>query len=98
MSCALDDQGLAQQLDRFAAIGQHSLWARRERRELTVVLDHDLDDRLLHQALDIEKGCCPFFAVIWKEETRELTIAAREQHADMLEGIADAFGVQPSFV
>ncbi len=97
MTCALDDQALARQLDRFAAIGRHALWARREPGELTAVLDHDLDDRLLREALEVEKNCCPFFAVIWEAETRQLTIAARDEHAEVLERIADAFGMQPAF-
>ena len=95
MTCALDERALAVQLGRFARIGEHALWSRRDANELTVVLDHGLDDALLHEALAIEKGCCPFFAVIWRPQTRELTIAAREEHLPMLDRVARAFAVEP---
>ena len=48
-SCALDDQALAEQFDRFGELGGHALWARRLPTELTVVLEADLDDGLLRQ-------------------------------------------------
>ena len=96
MTCALDDQALAQQLTRFERIGRHAVWARRFASELTVVLDAGLDDALLRETLTIEKACCPFFALIWNDSTRELTIAAREHHEPVLDRIAQALGHEPA--
>jgi hypothetical protein len=96
MTCALDDAALAEQLDRFRRIGEHALWVRRLPGELTVVLEADLDDELLTETLAVERGCCPFFALIWDERTRQLTIAAREQHQAAFERIAEAFRPAPA--
>ena len=95
MSCALDDQALAEQLDRFRRIGRHAIWARRLPTELTLVLETDLDEELLSETLSVERACCPFFALIWDETTRQLTIAAREQHQAAFEGIVEAFRTAP---
>jgi hypothetical protein len=94
MTCALDDRALEEQFARFGAIGDHVLWSRRLATELTVVLDPSLDDDLLAETLAVERGCCPFFALIWDEATRELTICAREQHESILGGIAAALGLE----
>jgi hypothetical protein len=96
MSCALDDRALAEQLERFGRIGAHALWARRLPTELTVVLEADLDDNLLAETLAVERACCPFFALIWDESTRELTIAAREHHEDVFERVVDALAIEPA--
>jgi hypothetical protein len=78
---------------RFGKIGEHTLWARRLRTELTVVLEADLDDDLLQETLAVERACCPFFALIWDESTRELTIAAREHHEGVFGRIVESFGL-----
>jgi hypothetical protein len=96
MSCALDDQALEEQRGRFGQIGEHAIWARRLRNELTVVLEADLDDQLLEQTLAIERACCPFFALIWDEASRELTIAGREHHQPVFERIVEAFRLAPA--
>jgi hypothetical protein len=91
MSCALDERALAEQLGRFARIGAHAVWTQRHATEYTVLLDADLDDALLHEALAIERACCPFFALIWDESARKLTIAASDDRADVLDHVARAF-------
>ena len=96
MSCALDDQALVEQLGRFERIGRHAIWARRLSTELTLVLEADLDEELLAETLAVERACCPFFALIWDETTRQLTIAGREQHQAAFEGIVDAFRTAPA--
>ena len=96
MTCALDDQALAEQFGRFGEIGEHALWARRLPTELTVVLEADLDDDLLQQTLAVERACCPFFSLIWDDSTRQLTIAAREHHESSFERIVEAFDLDPA--
>jgi hypothetical protein len=90
MTCALDDTALREQLARFTEIGRHALWTRRHATELTVVLDRELDDGLLQRTLDIERECCPFFALIWDEHRRELTVAAHPRHEPVLDRVARA--------
>jgi arsenite methyltransferase len=89
-SCALDDRALTEQLARFGRIGEHVVWSRRLPTELTVLLDADLDDDLLHEALAIERECCSFFALVWDEAARELTIAVPDAREPMLEQLAAA--------
>ena len=90
MSCALDDQALAEQLRRFSAIGAHALWAGRGPGEVRVMLDHDLDEALLRETLAIEASCCPFLGLIWDERTRELTIVSRDADEPILDRVAAA--------
>jgi hypothetical protein len=97
MTCALDDRALAEQVARFGRVGDHVLWARRLPTELTVVLDADLDDELLNETLAIERGCCPFFALIWDDATRQLTIASRERHQEILGRIGEALRLDRAF-
>jgi hypothetical protein len=96
MTCALDDQALAEQIARFRRIGEHAIWARRLPTELTVVLEADLDDELLEETLAVERACCPFFALIWDGSTRQLTIAGREHHGPVFERIVEAFRLTPA--
>jgi hypothetical protein len=90
MSCALDDQALAEQLERFSRIGRHGLWTRRHAGEITVMLDHEVDEALLRETLAIEAGCCPFLGLVWDARTRELTIVSREPDEPILDRIAAA--------
>ena len=90
MNCALDERALAEQLGRFTRIREHALWAGRQRGEVTVVLDHDLDDALLQETLEVEAGCCPFLGLIWDEQARELTIVSRDADEPILDRIAAA--------
>jgi hypothetical protein len=95
MSCALDGRAQEDQLARLASLGEHALWMRRLPTELTLVLDPDLDDAIVRETLAVERGCCPFFALIWDEERRELTVATREERKPAFERIARAFGGAP---
>jgi hypothetical protein len=92
--CALDDDALAEQLERFRSIGEHAIWSRRLPSEVTVVLEPDLDDDLLQQTLAIERECCSFFALIWDASKRSLTVAARDRHEPVLDRIAEALGLE----
>jgi hypothetical protein len=95
IACALDEAGLEEQLARFGRIGRHAVWARRLPTELTVLLDADVDDELIRETLAIERECCPFFALSWNDARRELTIAARDNHAPVLEQITRALAIDP---
>jgi ubiquinone/menaquinone biosynthesis C-methylase UbiE len=75
-SCALDEEALAVQLRRLAAIGGHIVAARQTGPGVTVRLDDDLDDAFLHETLETERGCCPFLGLTWDEAARELTITS----------------------
>ncbi len=90
MTCALDDHALSQQVGRFEAIGRHAIWASRHPGEVTVVLDHDLDEALLQQTLAIEASCCPFLGLIWDEQRRQLTIVGRDADEPILDRVAAA--------
>jgi hypothetical protein len=90
--CALDDRALDRQLARFERIGRHALWSRALDGEVSVVLDRDLDDALLREALAIESDCCPFLGLVWDADRRELTIVAPDRDTEVLHRVTRALG------
>jgi hypothetical protein len=93
-SCALDETGLRLQLERYRRAGRGATIVERTRRRLVVDLDCGVDEKLLEEALAVERDCCPFFTLSWEPRRGQLTIAvAATEHEPALEAIAFALGL-----
>lgn len=96
-SCALDADGLRQQLDRYRQLGHHARLVQRAPRRLVVDLDEYIDGELLERAIAIERECCPFFALDWQPQARRLRVSVSEaEHEPALEAILFALGLEAS--
>jgi len=78
--CALDEEGAARQADRYAALGASLTGIERGDRRLVARFGADLDQGLLREALDIERGCCPFFSIAFDPRERRLELSVPDQH------------------
>lgn len=96
-SCALDQDGLRSQLERYRQTGQNARLIERTPRRLVAELDKDVDANLVAETVAIEQECCPFFALTWERDRRWLTIAvSHAEHEPALEAIAFALNLQAS--
>lgn len=77
-SCGLDREGLRSQRDRYSALGAHAVRSSRTPGLLTVGFDPDVDERLLAEAIAVERACCPFFELSYDSGSRELTISVSD--------------------
>jgi hypothetical protein len=92
--CALDENGLRAQLERYRKAGEGAALIARTRRELTVELDPRLDAQLVGELLATERACCPFFSLAWQPDTRRLTFSVPgPEDEPALDGIAVALGL-----
>ena len=87
--CRLDAGGLATQRDRYRELGRHVTGLTREPRRLVVGFDDAVDERLLAETVEIERGCCPFFALEIRPPELVVSVGERE-HEPALEAIAHA--------
>ncbi len=93
-SCALDEAGLRLQLERYRRAGRGATLVERTPRRLVVDLDRGVDEKLMEEALAIERNCCPFFTLDWQPRRGRLTVAvAATEHEPALEAIAFALGL-----
>jgi ubiquinone/menaquinone biosynthesis C-methylase UbiE len=88
LACALDGDGAAEQLARYAALREHAAVVRREVASLTVALGPAVDLELVGATVAVERECCPFLAIDWDEAGRELTITAPAGAEPVLDRIA----------
>ncbi len=94
--CALDADGLRSQRDRYRLIGAHAQPLERSPRHLVLGVDPGFDDRLIENAVTVERGCCPFFSIDWQPEARKLAISvACAEHEPALSAIIAAFELLP---
>ena len=92
--CRLDLDGLTRQRDRYRALGRHVADSERRPGLLSVRFDAEADMTLLQEAVDIERGCCPFFRMTPDPGRRELLIAVdTPEHDPALDAIAHALGL-----
>ncbi len=61
--CRLDLPGLRAQRERYRAIGRHLERIDRDPCRLDARFSADLDPALLREAIEVERGCCPFFTI-----------------------------------
>jgi hypothetical protein len=94
-SCALDDAGLRQQLERYRQAGRGARIVDRTRRSLIVDLDRRVDTRLVEETVATERECCPFFDLDWEPDIRRLTISVSQaEHEPALDAIAFALALE----
>jgi hypothetical protein len=93
----LDLDGLARQRDRYRALGQHVIDAERRPGHLSVRFDDATDLALLREAIDVERGCCPFFKLSPDAQRRTLQISVGVPEQDpALDALAHALGLSES--
>jgi hypothetical protein len=94
-SCALDETGLREQRDRYAALAPSVSNLKKQPEALLVEFGEGFDRELLERALAVERECCPFFQFDLDESKRRLgiTVAEREQ-LPALDAIAAALGAE----
>jgi hypothetical protein len=94
-SCALDETGLRQQLERYRRAGRSARLLERTPRSLTIDFDRQVDVGLVEQTIAIERACCPFFDLRWEADVRRLTISvSRTEHQPALDAIAFALALE----
>jgi hypothetical protein len=92
-SCALDEAGKRGQRARYALLARSVTRVEREPEAVLVYFDQHLDRQTLHQALAVERECCPFFRFAFDEQNRRLraTVMEKEQ-LPALDVVAHALG------
>jgi len=96
-SCALDEDGLRSQLERYRHAGQNARLIERTPRSLVADLDQDVDVELVAQTIAVERECCPFFTLTWEPNRRRLTVTVSEAaHEPALDAIAFALNLHAS--
>jgi hypothetical protein len=94
-SCALDEDGLRSQLERYRRAGQGASLIDRTRQRLVVDVDERVDNRLIDELIAIEGECCPFFALAWEPDRRRLTVSVSQaEHETALDAIAFALDLE----
>jgi hypothetical protein len=77
-SCSLDETALAEQLGRYRRLGAGAVVTRRSPHELAVDFATQPDHGLLQTTIEVERGCCSFFALDYDESARRLTVAVAD--------------------
>jgi Cation efflux family len=86
--CRLDIPALRAQADRYRRLGQTTTQIDRRDALLAVTCGAELDERLLHEAIAVERECCPFFAFDYRPADRRPSITvARPDQAPALDAL-----------
>jgi len=92
LSCALDEQGLRHQRERYTRLARSVVHVRRAAQELIVEFASGFDRATLAALIAVERECCPFFAFEFDDGSRHLWVGVREPDAAAaLEALAVAF-------
>ena len=92
LSCALDEQGLRRQRERYTRLGPSVVHVRRAAQELVVEFACGFDRATLAAVIAVERECCPFFVFEFDDSSRRLRVGVREPDAAAaLQAIAVAF-------
>jgi hypothetical protein len=84
-ACSLDANELAAQLERYRAIGRLAAAVENEPGRLVVRFADDPPSALIERALEVERGCCPFFEINYDPVAHRLAIGA--DHLDHRRGV-----------
>jgi hypothetical protein len=76
--CGLDQAALTEQLTRYRRLGAGAAVTRRSPLELVVDFAAEPDRGLLDTTMQVERGCCSFFALDYDEAARRLTVAVAD--------------------
>jgi hypothetical protein len=94
-SCALDEAGLRQQLERYRRAGRNARLVERTPRSLIIDFEPQVNVGLVEQTIAIERECCPFFDLRWEADVRRLTISVSlVEHQPALDAIAFALALE----
>jgi hypothetical protein len=94
-ACALDENGMRRQLERYRTAGLGAFLIERTPRRLTVRLDSRADGLLVDELIATERECCPFFDLVWEPDQRCLTFGVSDvEHEPALEAISLAFAIE----
>jgi hypothetical protein len=96
--CNLDPEALQVQRKRYATLGRDLVDVERERGRLTATFARSVDGDLVRETIEVERDCCPFFALVYDSTENRLSITvddpAQEPALDALRysltGSADA--------
>jgi len=92
-SCALDTHETRQQLERYRHVGEGATVLERSPRRLALRLRPDVDRDEVAEAVATERQCCPFYAIDWNPDSRELSFGVDHEHEPALGAIAEGFGL-----
>ena len=84
-ACSLDTDELTAQLERYRTIGRLAVAVEHEPGRVVVRFADDPPGALIEDALEVERGCCPFFEIDYDPATGRLTISA--EHPDRHPGL-----------
>jgi hypothetical protein len=91
--CSLNKAQLAEQLAGYARAGRGAEVIERERRRRVIRVGSDVPESLILRLIEVERGCCPFFHMVWDEASRRLAIEVPDSdHEPALEAIVSALG------
>ena len=63
------------------------------RRRRVIRVGSDVPESLILRLIEVERGCCPFFEMVWDEASRRLAIEVPDSdHEPALEAIVSALG------
>src|SRR5437016_8632449 len=92
-SCALDDAGRREQRTRYTRLAATVTRLDRTPEAVVVEFDDHLDRETLERALEVERGCCPFFVFEFDQPSRRLRMSVREaEQLPALDAMAVALG------
>jgi len=93
-ACSLDADGLRAQRDGYRRAGAGARVLERDARRLVMVLAPGADADEVQRLVEVERECCPFFALGWDPVARRLAVSvARAEDEPALEAIAFALGL-----
>ena len=92
-TCALDEEGVRAQRERYARLAHDVTRIAREPEAMIVEFREDFDRATLEEALAVERQCCPFFLFDLDEHARRLRTTVRERdQLPALDALAHAYG------
>jgi hypothetical protein len=91
-SCALDEDGIAAQRNRYARLAPSVTRVGNEPQAVSIEFRAGFDRAALDEALAVERECCPFFVFEVDEPESRLRVTVRDaEHLAALEALAHAF-------
>jgi hypothetical protein len=97
-SCELDADGLSAQRERYREAGEGAIVLERSSRRLVVEISAQ-GASAVPELVEVERRCCPFFAIDWNPEPRRFSIGVSEpEHEPALAAIAFALGLSAARV
>jgi SAM-dependent methyltransferase len=88
-ACTMDKAERAEQLERYRTLARHTAEVEHEPGRVVVRFSDDPPTGLLERAMEVERGCCPFFDIQYEPVSRRLVIAVEDpDRAPALDALA----------